>query len=161
MERLTTCSDWLISLLACSSDKLQLFAILVLVLRTLVSVDHCRSCLVYLTGSLPALALVRIDSLAPELNRSLTSWFLDSLSLFSAGMNSLTNIIKILRVFNRWASFNAFSKLLELSFSYLIFDLLLFNLSMINPSLQPLFQISSSMSVELLLISSSLPDSES
>ena len=65
------------------------------------------------------------------------------------------------RLFNMGASFNALSKLLELSLCSLILDLLLFNLSMINLSLQPLFQTSSSVSVELLLLSLLLPDSES
>ena len=41
--------------------------------------DHCRSCLVFLTGSLSALALVRIDSLGTELTRYLTSRVLDCL----------------------------------------------------------------------------------
>ena len=72
MLRSTTCSDLLISLLACCSGKLKLVAIFVLVVRTPAAVDHCRSLLVFLTGSLSALALVRIDSLAPESTRALT-----------------------------------------------------------------------------------------
>ena len=46
--------------------KLKLVAVLVLVVRTPAAVDHCRSCLVFLTDSLSALALARIDSLAPD-----------------------------------------------------------------------------------------------
>ena len=152
-----------------------------LVVRTPAAVDHCRSCLVFLTVILPALDLVRIDSLAPDSTRYLTSRVLDCLFFLPAGMTILTNIIGLkctcfsflldlvclsfldgfCRVFNRWSSFKALSKLLELSLCYLLFDLLVFHLSMINPSLQPLFQISSLVSVELLLISSMLPDSES
>ena len=181
MFRSNTCSDWLISLLACSSGLLKLVSVLVLVVRTPAAVDHCRSCLVFLTVSLSDLALVRIDSLAPDSAGALTSRVLDCLYFLPAAMNSLTKIIGMkytcfsflldlvclsylygfCRVFNGWASFNALSKLLELSLCSLIFDLLLFNLSMINPSLQPLFQTSSWLSVELFLISSSLPDSES
>ena len=71
--RSTTCSDWLISLLECSSGKLKLVDVLVFVARTPAAVDHCRYCLVFLTGSLSALALARIDSLAPESPRDLTT----------------------------------------------------------------------------------------
>ena len=71
-------------------------------------------------------------------------------------------LVGFCRVFHRRASFNYLCKLLELSVCSLIFDLLLFlNLSMINPSLQPLFQLSSLMSIDMLMILSSLPDSES
>ena len=180
MFRSTTCRDWLISLLACSSGKLKLVAVLVLVVRTSATVDHCCSWLVFFNGSLPALSLVRIEPLAPESTRALTSRVLDCLYFFTAGMTSLTKIIGLkctcfsflldlvclsflygfCRVFNMWASFNALSKWLELSLCSLIFDLLLFNLSMINPSLQLLFQTSSLLLVELLLLSSSLTDSE-
>ena len=181
MLRSTTCSDWLISLLACSSGKLKLVAVLVLVARTPAAVDHCRSWLVFLTGSLSALALARIDSLDPESTRDLTSRVLDCLSFLPSGMNSSTKIIGLKctcfsflldlvwltildgfhRVFNRWASCNALFKLLELSLCYLMLDLLLFNLLMTNPSMQPLFQDSSSVLVVLLLLLSLLPDSES
>ena len=181
MLRPTTCSDWLISLLACSSGKLKLVAVLVLMVRTPAAVDHCRYCLVFLTSSLSALALSRIDSLAPESTRALTNQVLDCLSFLPAGMTSLTKIIGLKctcfsflldlvylnflagfrRVFNRWASGNALSKLLELSLCFLILDLLLFNLSMINPSLQPWFQSSSLVLVALLLLTSLLPNYES
>ena len=50
--RSATCSDWLISLLQCSSGKLKLGAVLVLVVRTPAAVDHCISCLVFFIGSL-------------------------------------------------------------------------------------------------------------
>ena len=90
---LTMCSDWLISLLACSSGKLKLVAVLVLVVRIPAAVDHCRSFLVFLTGILYDLALSRIDSLAPESTRALTSQVLDCLPLLPAGMTSLTKII--------------------------------------------------------------------
>ena len=93
MLRSTTCSDLLISLLAFSSRKLKHADVLVLVVRKPVAVDHCCSCLVLLTGSLPTLAFVRIDSLAPELTRSLTSRVLDCLSFLPAGVTSLTKII--------------------------------------------------------------------
>ena len=155
MLRSTTCSYWLIILLACSSGKLKLVAVLVLVVRTPVAVDHCCSCRVFLNGSLFALALARIDSLAPESTRDLTSRVLDCLLFLSNGMTRLIKIIGMkckcfsflldlfcltildgfCRVFNLWASCNALSKLLELSLCYLILNLLLFNLSMINPSL--------------------------
>ena len=64
-----------------------------LVVRTLAAVDHCRSSLVFLTGSLSAFALVMIDSLDPESTSALTSRFLDCLSFLSSGINSLTKII--------------------------------------------------------------------
>ena len=64
-----------------------------MVVKTPEAVDHCRSFLVFLTGSLSALALARIDSLAPESTRSLTSQVLDYLSFLPAGMTSLTKII--------------------------------------------------------------------
>ena len=135
MSRSTTCSDWLISLLVCSSGKMRLVAILVLVVRTPAAVDHCHSCLVFLTDSLSALALARIYSVAPESTRALTSRVLECLSFLPAGMTSLTKIIGLKctcfsflldlvcltfldgfhRVFNMWASCNALSKLLELS----------------------------------------------
>ena len=161
MLRSTTCSDWLINLLACSSGKLKLVAVLVLVVRTPAAVDHCCYCLVFLTGSFSAFALVRIDSPAPESTRDLTSRVLDFLSILPALMTSLKKIIGLkwtffsflfdwvclsllvgfLRVFNRWALCNDLSNLLELSVCYLMFDLLLgSNLSMINASLQPLSQ---------------------
>ena len=176
------CSDWLISLLACSSGKLKLVAILVLVVRTPAAVDHCCSCLFFLTGSLYALALARIHLLDPESTRALTSQVLDCLYFFSAVMASLTNII-VLKctcfsflldlvclsllfglhiMFNRWASYNFLSNLLEISVCSLIFDLLLsFTLSMINPYLQPSSQMFSLLPIEILLISSSSADSES
>ena len=87
------CSDLLISLLAYSSRKLKLVAVFVLVVRTPAAVEHCRSCLVFLNGSLPDLALVRIYSLAPEYTRALTSRVLECLYFLPAGMTSLTNII--------------------------------------------------------------------
>ena len=93
MLRSTTFSDWVISLLACTSGKLKLAAIFVLVVRTPEAVDYCCSFLVFLTGNFSALALVRIDSLAPELTRALISRVLDCLSFFPAGMTSLTKII--------------------------------------------------------------------
>ena len=150
MLRSTTCSDWLISLLACSSGKLKLVAVLVLVVRTPAAVDHCRSCLVFLTDYLYTLALARIDSLASELNRDFNSQVLDCFSFLPAGMTSLKNIIGLkctcfsffsdlvcltildgfCRVFNRWASCNALSKLLEQILCSLMLDFLLFNLSM-------------------------------
>ena len=172
MVRSTTCSDWLISFLACSSGKLKLVAVLVLVVRTLADVEQCHSCLVFLTGSLSSLYLTMIYSLAPESTRALTSRVLDCLSFFPSGMTCLTKRIGLKctcfsflldlvclssldgfrRLFNRW----------ELSFCSLIFYILLFfNLSMINPSLQPLFQLSYSLSIELLLLSSLLPEYES
>ena len=61
--------------------------------RTPAAVDHCCSFLVFLTGSLSDLALARIESLAPELIRALTSRVLDFLSFLPAVMNSLTKII--------------------------------------------------------------------
>ena len=119
--------------------------------RTPSAVEHCRSCLVFLTGSFSDFALARIDSIAPELTRGLTSRVLECLSFLPSRMNSLKKIIRLkftcfsfllglfplivgfCRVFNRRASFNALSKLLELSFCSLIFDLLSgFNLSIIN-----------------------------
>ena len=93
MLRSTTCSDWFINLLACSSEKLNLVSVLVLVARTPAPVDHCPSCLVFFTGSLSDFALFRIDSLAPELARALTSWVLNFMSFLPSGMTSLTNII--------------------------------------------------------------------
>ena len=74
----------------CSSEKLKLVAVFVLVVRTPAAVDHYRSFLVFLTGSLSALDLARIESLAPELTRALTIRFLDCLSFLPAGMTSLT-----------------------------------------------------------------------
>ena len=84
MLRSTTCRDWLISLLACSSGNLKLVAILVLVVRIPAAVDHCRSFLLFLTGSLSALALARIDSLSPESTRALTRRVLDCLPFLPA-----------------------------------------------------------------------------
>ena len=89
----TTCSDLLIGLLACSLGKLKLVAVLVLVVRTPADVEHCRSCLVFLTGSFSDLPLLRIDSLAPESTMALISRLLDCLSFLPAGMTSFTNII--------------------------------------------------------------------
>ena len=181
MLRLTTCSDWLISLLECSLGNLKLVAVLVLVVRTPAAVDHCCYCLVFLTDSFSDLDLVRIDSLSPELTRALTSRVLDYMSLFTAGMTSLTKIIGLkctccsflldlvclyflvgfFRVFNRWASCNALSTLLELILCSFIFDLLLgFNLLMINASLQPLSQFFSSLPIDILMLSSSSADYE-
>ena len=133
MLRATTCSDWVISLLACSSGKLKLVAVLVLVVRTPAAVEHCRSCLVFLTWSLSNLALARMESLAPESTRSLTSRVLECLSFLPSGMTSSTKIVGLKcvcfsffldlvyltildgfhRVFHRWASCNALSKLLK------------------------------------------------
>ena len=86
------CSDSLISLLACSSGKLKLVAVLVLVVRTPAPVDHCCSCLVFLTGSVSAIGLVRIYSLSTESTRDLTSQVLECLSFLPSGMTSLTKI---------------------------------------------------------------------
>ena len=77
------CRDLLISLLACSSGELKLVDILVLVVRISAAVDHCRSFLVFWTGSLSALALVRIDSLSPDSTRDLTRRVLDCLPFFA------------------------------------------------------------------------------
>ena len=53
----------------------------------------------------------------------------------------LSLLVGFHKVFDRGASYNALSKLLELSVYYLIFDLLLgFKLLMINASLQPLIK---------------------
>ena len=57
------CSDLFISLLAFSSGKMKLVAVLVLVVRTPAAVDHCCSCLVFLTGNLSAFALMTIGGL--------------------------------------------------------------------------------------------------
>ena len=57
------------------------------------AVDHCRSCLVLLTGSFSVFALVSIYSLAPESTRALTIRVLDWLSLLPAGIISLKLII--------------------------------------------------------------------
>ena len=182
MLRSTTCSGWLITLLACSSGKLQLVAVLVFTMSTSAPVDHCRSWLVCLNGSLSALALVRINSLVPELTRDLTSRVLDCLSFLASEMTSLTNIIGLkctcfsflsylvylsllvsfCRVFNKWSSFNDLPKVLELNVCSLIFDILLgSNLSMINPYMQPLSKMFSLLPMELLPILSSSSDSES
>ena len=182
MLRSTTCSDWFISLLACSKGKLKLVSVLVLVASTPASVYQCRSCLVFLTDGLSAFNLVRIDLLAPELTRDLTSWVFECLSFLPSGMTSLKKIfvlkcmcfsflldlvclyflVGFCRVFNRWASCNTLSKLLELSVCYLIFDLLLgFTLSMKNIYLQPLRQMFPSPMMELLILSSLSANSES
>ena len=80
---------------------------------------------------------------------------------FLIGFGFVSFLYGFSRVFNRSAPCNTLSKLLELSLCSLIFDLLLFfNLSMINPSLQPLPKLSPSLSIEMLLLSSSLPESE-
>ena len=177
MLRPTSCRDWLISLLACSSGKLKLVAILVLVVRTPAAVDHCRSFLVFLTGSFSILALARIDSLAPELTRALTRRVLDCLPFLPARMTSLTKIIGLKclcfsffldlvcltildglrRVFYRWASFNSVSKLFELSLCSLMLYVIFVKWSMIIKSLQPFFQASSSVSVVLSLLLSLPP----
>ena len=65
-----------------------------LVVRTPAVVDHCRSFLVFLTGSLSALDLARIDSLAPESTRALPRKLWDYLPFLPAGMNNLTKIIQ-------------------------------------------------------------------
>ena len=109
--RSTTCSDWLINLLACSSGKLELVAVLVLVVRTSAAVDQCHSCLVFFTGSLSAFDLVRMDSLAPGSTRSLTSRFLDCLSFLPTVMTSLTKMIGL-----KWACFSFLEDLVCLSF---------------------------------------------
>ena len=174
MLRSNKCSDWLIILLAFSSGKLKLVAFLLLVVRTPAAVDHCRSWLIFLAGSLSDLNLVRIDSLDPESTRALTSRVLGCLFFLSSGMTSLTKIIglkcmcfsfllylvclsllvEFYIVFSRWAPFNALSKLLELSVCYLIFYLILgFTLSVINPYLQPLSQNFPSLLMDMLLLS--------
>ena len=76
-----------------SLGKLKLVAVLVLVVRTPAAVDHCSSCLVFLTGSLSDLALLRIYSLAPESTSALTSQVLDCLSFLPSVISSLTKII--------------------------------------------------------------------
>ena len=181
MLRSTTCSDWLISLLACSSGKLKLVAIFVLVVRTPAAVDHCRYFLVFLTGRLSALSLARIDSLAPESTGALTIQVLDCLPFLPAGMTSLKKIIGLEclyfsffldfvwitildglhRVFNRWASCNAVSKSFELSLCSLMLDVLLVNLSVIIKSLQPFFQASSKKNTLVILEDSESESSSS
>ena len=64
-----------------------------LVVSTPAAIDHYRSFLVFLTGSLSASALARIDSLAPESTRALTRRVLDCLPFLPAGMTSLTKTI--------------------------------------------------------------------
>ena len=165
----TTFNDWLISLLACSSGKLKLVAVFLLVARTPAAVEHCHYFLVFLTGSLSALDLARIDSLDPDSTKDFTRRVLDCLSFLPAVMTSLTKIIGLKcmcfsffldlvwltildgfrRVVNSWASCNALSKLIELSLCSLMLDVLLFNLWLSIHSLQPLFQASSSVSVAL------------
>ena len=86
-------SDLLIILLACSSGKLKLVAVFVLVVRTPAAVDHCCYFLVFFTCSLSDLALARIDSLAPESTRYLTSLVLDCLPFLPTVMTSFTKII--------------------------------------------------------------------
>ena len=166
MLRSTTCSELLISLLSCSSGKLKLVAVLVLLVRTPADVDQCRSCLVFLTDSLSVFSLVRIDSLAPESTRSLTS-LTKIIGLkcmcfsFLLDLVCLSLLVVFFGVFNMWASCNDLSNLLELSVCYLIFALILgFILSMINPSLQPLSQMFPSLPMEILLILSLSADSE-
>ena len=182
MLRSTKCSDWLIILLAYISGKLKLVAVLVLVVRTPEAVNLCFYCLVFFAGSLSAFASVIIDSLAPELTSALTSRVLDCLSFLPAGITSLTTIIGLKltcfilfldlvclsfllvgfrRVFNRLASCNALSDLLEIRlFSLSFYLLLVFNLSIINTSLQPSIQLLSSLLMELLLILSSSAEYE-
>ena len=63
------------------------------VVRTPATVDHCRSFLAFLTGSVSAFVFVIIDSLAPDTTRELTSQVLDCNYFLPAVMNSLTNII--------------------------------------------------------------------
>ena len=87
------CSDVLISLLVCSSGKLKLVAVLLLVVKTPAAVDPCRSCLVFLNGSLSAFDLMRIDSLSTESTRSLTCKVLDCMYFLPSGMTSFTKII--------------------------------------------------------------------
>ena len=82
-----------------------------MVVRKPAAVDHCHSYVVVLTGSLSALALARIDSLAPELTRALTSRVLYCLSYLSAGMTSFTNIIGV-----KWICFSFLEYLDCLSF---------------------------------------------
>ena len=72
---------------------MKLVADLLLVGRITEDVDHCSSCLVFLTGSLSAFALEMIDSLTPESTRALTRRVLDCLPLLPAGMTSLKKII--------------------------------------------------------------------
>ena len=57
-----------------------------LVVRKPAAVDHCRSFLVFLTGSLSALDLAIIDSLAPESTRALISRVLECLYFLTSGM---------------------------------------------------------------------------
>ena len=64
-----------------------------LVVRTLAALNHCRSCLVFLTGSLLDLALVMIYSLASELPRALNSQVFDFMSFLHAEITFLTKII--------------------------------------------------------------------
>ena len=181
--RSNTCSDLLISLLACSSGELKIVAALLLLVRTPEAVDRCHSWLVFLPESFSGFALVRIDSLAPELTGDLNSRVLDCLFFLTAEMTSLTKIIGLKctcfsllldficllfllvffhNLFNMWKSCNSLSKLLVLSVCYIIFDLLLgFNLSIINASLQSLSQLFSLLLMELLLLSSYSAESES
>ena len=153
-----------------------------LVVSTPEVVDHWRSWLVFLTGSLSDFSFVRIDSLVPESTSDLTSWVLECLSFLPSGMTSSTKIIGLkcmcysfslglvclyllvsfCIVFYRWAPCNVLSKLLELSVCSFIFDLLLgSNLLMINPYLKPLSKMFTLLTNELLLFFSLSAYSES
>ena len=66
-----------------------------LVVKTPADVDYFSSLLVFLTGSLSALALARIYSLALESTRALTRRVLDCMPFLPAGMTSLTKIIRL------------------------------------------------------------------
>ena len=63
-----------------------------LVVRISEAVDHCHYFLVFLTGFFSDFYLERIDSLALESTRALTSRVLDCLYCLPAGMTGLTKI---------------------------------------------------------------------
>ena len=182
MLRLTTCSDWLNILLACHSEKLKLVAFLVSMVMTPAAVDNCLSCLVFLTDSFSDIALLMIDSIAPQSTRAFTRQVSDFQYLLPSGMTKLTKIIGLkctefsdlldlfclsslvgfCRFLHMWSSCNALSKLLELIVCSQFFDSLLgFNLLMIISSLQPLSQLFFSLPLDLLLHASLSEDSES
>ena len=101
----------MVNLLECSSGKLKLVAVLVLVARTPAAVDHCCSCLVLLTGIVSDFTLVMIYSLSPESTRYLISRVLYCLSFLPDVMNSLTKIIGV-----KWTCFSFLEDLDCLSF---------------------------------------------
>ena len=86
--------------------KLKLVSVLVLVVGTSVAVDHCRSCLVLLTGSFSDFYLAIIDSLAPGSTRDLTIRVLDCLYFLSAGMTISKKIIGL-----KWTCFSSLENL--------------------------------------------------